>query len=107
RTLGSALALVAGQGLLIALLMRASVWILGRAILYRFGVRDELVRDRNVGAGAVVAGGCLAAGLVLHGALSGNSATPLLALRDVAVYWVAGQIILIAGAWLFVHCVKF
>src|SRR3954464_3584676 len=47
-TLLSAAASVAGQGLLVALLMRAGVLILSRGILYRFGVRDEMVRDRNV-----------------------------------------------------------
>ncbi len=98
---------LAGQGVLIAVLMRASVAIISHGILHRFGVREEMIRDRNVGTGAVVAGGCIAAGLVLHGALSGTSDTPLLALRDVLIYWATGQVILVAGAWLYVRAVRF
>jgi putative membrane protein len=106
-TLLSACASVAGQGLLVALLMRAGVLILSRAILYRFGVREEMIRDRNVGAGAVVAGSCLASGLVLRAALSGHSDTVWLGIRDVLVYWAVGQAILVIGAWLFIKTVHF
>jgi uncharacterized membrane protein YjfL (UPF0719 family) len=95
------------QGVLIAVLMRVSVWAVGRGVLYRFGVRDEMVRDRNVGAGAVLAGGCIAAGFVLHGALSGNSDSKWDALRDLLVFWAAGMVILIGGAWLYIHVVKY
>jgi uncharacterized membrane protein YjfL (UPF0719 family) len=105
--LGSSALSLALQGILVAVLMRASVWAVGRGVLYRFGVRDEMVRDRNVGAGAVLAGGCIAAGLVLHGALSGNSINPLFALRDVIVFWLTGMVILIGGAWLYIHVVKY
>ncbi len=98
---------LAWQGLLVALLMRLSVWIVGRSVLYKFGVNDEMIRDRNVGAGSVLAGGCFAAGLVLHGALSGTSNSPWHAVRDLLVFWTVGQIILVGGAWLFIHAVRF
>src|SRR4051812_2128935 len=73
---------VAGQGILVAVLMRTGVLILNRGILYRFGVGEEMIRDRNVGAGAVVAGSCIATGLVLRAALSGHSDTVMLGIRD-------------------------
>jgi uncharacterized membrane protein YjfL (UPF0719 family) len=107
QTLLSALGALAFQGLLAAVLMRASVWLIGRFVLYKFGVDDEMIRDRNVGTGTVLAGGCIAAGLVLHGALSGESDSPWHAVRDLLVFWAAGQIILIGGAWLFIHAVRF
>ena len=107
QTLLSALGALACQGLLAAVLMRTSVWLIGRFVLYKFGVDDEMIRDRNVGAGTVLAGGCIAAGLVLHGALSGESDSAWHAVRDLLVFWAAGQIILIAGAWLFIHAVRF
>lgn len=103
----SALALLAWQGVLVALLMRISVWTISRFALYKVGVNEEMLRDRNIGAGAVVAGGCIAGGLVLHGALTGESDSILHALRDLLVFWVAGQIILIVSAWLFLHFVSF
>jgi uncharacterized membrane protein YjfL (UPF0719 family) len=102
-----ALGVLACQGLLAALLMRTSVWLVGRFVLYKFGVDDEMIRDRNVGAGTVLAGGCIAAGLVLHGALSGESNSALNAIRDLLVFWAAGQVILVGGAWLFIHAVRF
>ncbi len=98
---------MAWQGALTAVLMRLSVWIVGRFILYKFGVDREMIDDRNVGAGSVLAGGAIAAGLVLHGALSGNSDSVALAVRDVLVFWAAGQVILVVGAWLFIHVVHF
>jgi uncharacterized membrane protein YjfL (UPF0719 family) len=99
--LRTALELLAAQGILVAVLMRASVWIISHGIIRKFGVSREMVRDRNVGAGAVVAGGCIAAGLVLHGALSGDSDSPWMALRDLLVFWTAGQVILVIGAWVY------
>lgn len=101
QALLSALGLLAAQGLLVALLMRASVWIISHAVIYKFGVTQQMVGDRNEGAGAVVAGGCVAAGLVLQGALSGESLSPLLALRDLLVFWTVGQVILVLGARLY------
>ena len=107
RSLIASLELLAWQGALVAVLMRISVWMVGRFVLYKFGVDDEMVRDRNIGAGAVLAGGCIAAGLVLHGALTGESDSPLHALRDLLVFWTTGQLILLIGAWLFIHVVRF
>jgi uncharacterized membrane protein YjfL (UPF0719 family) len=103
----TALGWLAVQGLLVAALMRMSLWIISHFVILKLGVSREMVRDRNVGAGAVVAGGCIAAGLVLHGALSGNSDSPLLALRDLLVFWTAGQLILVGGAWLYDHAARY
>lgn len=90
--------ILAEQGLLAALLLRASVWIIAHAVIYRFGLSVEMIRDRNAGAGAVVAGGCIAAGLVLNGALSGESDSAWMALRDVLAFWGLGQVILVISA---------
>lgn len=97
----SAVELLALQGVLVAVLMRTSVWVVSHGVIHRFGVSRKMVEDRNAGAGAVVAGGCIAAGLVLHGALSGESASPWMALRDLLVFWTLGQAILLSGSWLF------
>src|SRR4051812_8905135 len=106
-SLGNAAGQIAVQGVIIALLMRASVFILQATVLRGIPVQDEIVRDRNIGAGAILAGGCLASGLVLQGALAGHSDSPLLAVRDVLVYWFAGQLVLAIGAALFTKMVRF
>jgi hypothetical protein len=106
-SLGAAAGQIAIQGLLIAILMRASICILHVTVLRGIPVQDEIVRDRNIGFGAVVAGGCIASGLVLQGALAGHSDSALLAVRDVIVYWLAGQFVLVIGAALFCKLVRF
>jgi uncharacterized membrane protein YjfL (UPF0719 family) len=106
-SLGAAAGWVALQGVIIAVLMRVSVMILQATVLRGIPVRDEIVRDRNIGAGAILAGGCVASGLVLQGALAGHSASLALAVRDVLVYWFAGQLVLSVGAALFTKMVRF
>ena len=85
----------------VIILMRLSVVINDLAILYRFSITKELIQDRNVGTGFVVAGSCIATGLMLNGVLSGHSENLLLSIRDIAIYWALGQVILIIGGFLF------
>lgn len=82
-------------------LMRLSVVINDRAILYSFRINKELIEDRNVGTGFVVAGSCIATGWMLNGVLSGYSESLLTGLRDTVVYWALGQVFLILGGFLF------
>lgn len=88
-------------GVLAIGLMRASIWINDRLILNRFSINVEMLRDRNIGAGAAVAGSCLGTGLVLAGALTGESVSWAYSVRDTVIYWLVGQVLFVAGAWLF------
>ena len=90
-------------GILAILLMRASIWINDKLILSHFSIDVEMLRDRNIGTGVAVAGSCVGTGLVLAGALTGDSPTWLHSVRDVVVYWAAGQALFIGGAWAFYH----
>ena len=92
---------IALYGVLTAALMRLSLWINDKAILYRFSIDKELVRDHNSGTGFVVAGSSIATGFMLRGVLSGYSASLLLGLRDVVIYFLVGQLILVAGGWVY------
>ena len=78
--------------------MRISVWISDKCILYKFKVEKELIEDRNAGTGFVVAGSCIATGLMLCGVLSGESASTGEMIRDIVLYWAIGQILLVIGA---------
>jgi len=89
---------IAINGVLIIVLMRISVWISDKFILYKFKVEKELVEDRNPGTGFVVAGSCIATGLMLCGVLNGSSANYTEMIRDIFVYWSIGQVLLIIGA---------
>ena len=92
---------MATGGVLAILLLRASIWVNDKLILNRFSINTEMLRDRNIGAGAAVAGSSLGTGLVLAGALTGESASWLHSVRDTAVYWAAGQLLFIGGALAF------
>ncbi|MCP5110362.1 MAG: DUF350 domain-containing protein [bacterium] len=88
-------------------LMRISIYLNDKAILYKFHVNEELVRDKNAGTGFVVAGSAVATGFMLKGVLSGHSETVLLGIRDVVIYFVVGQVILVLGALIFTWLTKY
>ncbi len=92
---------IALYGIVAAALMRLSLWINDKAILYRFSIDKELVRDHNSGTGFVVAGSSIATGFMLRGVLSGYSASFWLGMRDIVIYFLVGQLILIAGGWVY------
>ncbi|MDZ7640219.1 MAG: DUF350 domain-containing protein [Bryobacterales bacterium] len=88
-------------GVAAAGLMRLSLWINDRAILHSFPIEKELVEDRNAGTGFVVAGSSIATGFMLRGVLNGFSSSVWMGLRDVAIYFLVGQAILVAGGWVY------
>lgn len=78
-------------GLLSIVLMTLARWINERLILHGFSVRDELIRDQNVGTGAVVCASYVATGLVIFGAVSGV----LGGVVTTVVFWALGQAALV------------
>ena len=94
-------------GLAALLLMRLSVFINDKLILYKFSIDKEMIQDRNLGTGFVVAGSCLATGFMLNGVLTGESSSFLLGIRDIAVYFVFGQLVLVVGGLVFQAITKY
>lgn len=95
------------SGVLTILLMRASIWMNDEFILKKLCIREELIKDRNIGAGAAVAGSSISTGLILAGSLTGSSETALLAVRDIIVYWAVGQVLFIVGSYVFFKTVGY
>ena len=89
------------EGLLLIALLRLSISINDRLILFGFSLAREISEDHNRGAAFCVGGSCLAGGLILNGALTSYSSGLFLALRDTILLWVIGQIILVVGALLY------
>lgn len=89
------------SGIATILLMRLSIFINDKAILYRFRIEKEMIEDRNIGTGFVVAGGCLATGFMLNGVMHGESGSFLMVIRDILVYWLVGQILLVVSGFVF------
>lgn len=96
----TAIGRLATEGLLVLPLMFASIWINDRLILYRFKIMNEIKVDQNLGIACGVAGSCLASGLVIDGVLTGYSATLLDALRDIVLYWLLAQGLMVATVYL-------
>ncbi len=97
--------LVGGVATLV--LLPVSLWLCDRVLLGSFSVRDEISRDQNLGAGFVVGGASVATGLVIEGVLTGESAGLGALVRDVVVYWAAGQALLVLGGWVFQRLMPF
>lgn len=92
---------VAVYGTLIVITMRASVWVNDKYILSNFKIEKEISQDKNMGTGMVVAGSCIATGIILNGALLGDSANFWRGIFDLIVYSVVGQVILVFAAKIF------
>ena len=84
-------------GMLGIILLNLSTFFCDRVILHKFRVKDELIRDRNQGTGAVVFGTSLASGFVLFGAISGEGGSIWTAL----VFWILGQLLLAVAAFVY------
>ncbi len=92
---------VGTSGLAAIVLLRITMVIGDKLILYRFAIAKEIAQDRNSGTGFAMAGLFIAGGLIIDGVMSGQSTSYLAMLRDIVVYWAAGQVLLVAGGLLF------
>lgn len=84
-------------GLLCIILLNISWFICDKVILYKFKVSDELVRDRNMGTGAVSMGLSIATGFMIYGAISGEGGNIWTAIG----FWGIGQITLILASFIY------
>jgi uncharacterized membrane protein YjfL (UPF0719 family) len=83
-------------GLISIVLMNLSRVINDRLILHQFRVRDELIRDQNLGTGAVVFASYLATGLVVHGSVKGIALLGAgMTVTSTLVFWGLGQLALV------------
>ncbi len=81
-------------GLLSILLLNLSSYLCDWVILYRFKIKDELLRDRNQGTGAVLFGTSVASGFVIYGAVSGVGG----GMDTAVVFWAMGQVLLLVAS---------
>lgn len=79
---------VGGYSLLGLVLLNLSRWFNDKAILRKFCDTEQLVKERNVGVGAVHFGAYLATGIIAAGAVSGEGGNALTSI----VFFVLGQL---------------
>jgi len=85
-------------GLVAMVLLRISLFINDKCILYKFSNLDQIVQYRNVGVALVEAGGSIATGLMIAGATSCKADSLFEKLQYGAIYWLIGQVILVLAA---------
>lgn len=84
-------------GILGIILLNISWFLCDKAILPKFRITDELIRDQNQGTGAVSCGISVASGLIVYGSVSGEGGTVWTAI----IFWIAGQIMLVLAAYVY------
>ncbi len=94
-----AMAKILVEGTMAIALLRISIWVNDRFILHRFCIVKELRDDKNLGVGFCVAGSCIASGLILNGAITGYSSNFGYGLRDIAIFWLLGQVVFVVAAY--------
>jgi len=82
---------IALYGLMSVILLNLSILINEKIILRKFSVHDEIVRDQNTGTGVIEAASAISTGLILFGAITGESGSWLTAL----IFWIVGQALLV------------
>jgi uncharacterized membrane protein YjfL (UPF0719 family) len=92
---------IAINSVLAIILMRLSILVNDRFILSKFDDKKEIIEDHNSGTSFVYVGSFLATGLMINGVLTGESESLPLMVRDIVVYWLVGQVILILGGRVF------
>ncbi|MCG8235542.1 DUF350 domain-containing protein [Tenacibaculum finnmarkense genomovar ulcerans] len=89
-------------GIIAILLLLLSAWISNKLILNKFDLKKEIITDQNEGAGVIEAAIYIANGLVLYGALIGESETLIAGISTFIIYWVLGNIVLILASKVFI-----
>lgn len=77
------------------ILLNLSIFICDKVILRKFSVYKEIIEDRNEGTGAVEAAVAIASGLIIFGAVSGESGGIGHGILTAVVFWAVGQVVLI------------
>ena len=88
------------------LLLLAS-WISNKVILHKFDLKKEVIVDKNEGSGIIEAAIFIANGLILYGALVGESETLLEGITTFVVYWFIGNVVLIIASKIFISWMSY
>jgi len=87
-------------GILAIILLNLSIWLNDKIILRKFSVKKEIITDRNSGSGIIEGAVSIASGLIIFGAVSGESELGgwSQGLLTAVVFWIFGQIAIIIAA---------
>ncbi len=88
-------------GIIAIALLHLAAWISNKVILNKFDLKKEIITDKNEGSGIIEAAIYIANGLILYGALIGESETLTAGISTFLIYWVIGNIVLILASKIF------
>jgi len=94
-------------GTLAVLLLRLGAVVTDKMILPSFSVWKEITEDRNLGTGFVTAGTFIATGIILNGALTGESSGILMGILTTVGYFVFAQFVLVGAAFIYRRFIKY
>ena len=94
-------------GLLAIILLNLSSLITDKLLLNKFSVQKEVLQDRNVGTGIIEAANYVAGGLIIFGAVTGESSSMQMGIITAVSYWLLGQIILLITGWIYQKTLPF
>ncbi|TAJ14525.1 DUF350 domain-containing protein [Marinilabiliaceae bacterium JC017] len=89
---------IAIYGGLAIVLLNISIWLNDKIILRKFSVKKEIITDRNSGTGVIEGAIAISAGLIIFGAVTGESGNLIQGLTSAVVFWLAGQVALFITA---------
>lgn len=98
---------IAVYGLLAIILLNLSSLITDKLLLNKFSVQKEVLQDRNVGTGIIEAANYVAGGLIIFGAVTGESSSMQMGIITAVSYWLLGQIILLITGWIYQKTLPF
>ncbi|PKG41614.1 DUF350 domain-containing protein [Psychroflexus sp. MES1-P1E] len=93
--------LIFAYGILGIVLLLIAAWISNKLILTKFDLKKEIIADKNEGSGIIEAAIYIANGLILYGALIGESETLLSGITTFLIYWIIGNFVLIIASKIF------
>lgn len=92
---------MAVYGILAIVLLNLSSLIIDHVTLRRFSIWKEITVDRNVGMGIIEGANYLASGLIIFGAVTGESGHLLYGIYTAIAYWALGQVLIIVATALY------
>ncbi len=95
------ISLIFVYGILGIALLLIAAWISNKLILTKFDLKKEIITDKNEGSGVIEAAIYIANGLILYGALIGESETLLSGITTFLIYWIIGNFVLIIASKIF------
>ena len=94
-------------GIIGILLLLISSWISNKLILNQFDLKKEIITDKNEGSGVIEAAIYMANGLILFGALIGESYSLIEGITTFLIYWSIGNIVLILASKIFMTWMRY